>query len=140
MQYTLMLRRQHDELMAMAKELAALLDPQSLRVNGKPARDLLSRLGGTLKVHLAQEDKLLYPKLQNCGKKDVAALAARYVKEMGTLGQAFLEYSQRWNTAAAIQAGADAFAADSKKVLEALGRRVQRENDELYPMADGLAA
>ncbi|NIQ08672.1 MAG: hypothetical protein GWO08_01590, partial [Gammaproteobacteria bacterium] len=56
-------RQQHDDLLTIATKMAESFDVDSLSRDAKEMRALLSELAGKLKVHLAMEDKHLYPKL-----------------------------------------------------------------------------
>ena len=98
-------------------------------------RDLLSALAGKLTVHLAMEDRSLYPRLAEVNVQNSRGIAQAFQKEMGGLAGAFSEYNQKWqvNAIAADPAG---FARDTHAVFAAIGRRIARENNELYPLAD----
>ncbi len=64
MAYTQKFRDQHDDLLEQAGELKNLLNEEELSKNATVARDVLSGLLGKLKIHLAVEDKALYPQLK----------------------------------------------------------------------------
>lgn len=132
-------RRQHDEIIALAQELAALLDPAKLAVDAGPARSKLSSLAGKLKVHLAMEDQSLYPNAASSGHAPLSSLATQYQQEMGGIKAAFEKYLATWPAPAAIQAKPEAFVADTKAIYGALAERVRKENEELYPLVDAHA-
>jgi hemerythrin-like domain-containing protein len=102
-------------------------------------RALLSSLAGKLGVHLAMEDKALYPRLAEDGAPPDAALAAAFMQEMGGLGAAFAAYNRNW-PAPAIAADPAGFARETRAVFAALARRIERENRQLYPIADRVLA
>jgi hypothetical protein len=89
-----------------------------------------------LKAHLALEDSTLYPKLMAHADPAVATTARRYQQEMGGLQTAFSNYIERWPTAPSIQQQPDLFLSQTQQVVTALLARVEREDNELYPMAD----
>lgn len=140
MGYTQKFRVQHGELLNVAKSIAQLLDADALRKDAKEVRHLLSVLHGKLSVHLAMEDKSLYPRLLRHHDGDVRALTQRYIDEMGSLAGAFKDYVEHWPTPSAIQANPEGFIAESSGVFDAIGKRVQQENSELYELADQQAA
>jgi hypothetical protein len=111
----------------LTQKLKATEDPQSLRT-------ALSALAGKLNFHLAMEDKALYPRLM---KSDGAAqgVAKKFMDEMGGLAEVFQTYNNKWQVTA-IRNDFAAFAAETHKVFAALGKRIARENAELYPLAD----
>lgn len=129
-------RRQHQEILGLVKELQPRLDVVSLRRDAAPVATGLQRLAAMLKAHLALEDSTLYPKLLAHADPAVAATARRYQQEMGGLQTVFSNYIERWPTASSIQQEPDLFVSQTQQVVGALLARVEREDGELYPMAD----
>ena len=131
MGFTDKFRTQHDEILALAGEIT---DELKGKADAGVMRKLLSNLAGKVNFHLAMEDKALYPRLL---QQDAQAgkLAARFQKEMGGLAAVFLEYNGKW-TLTAMKADADGFANETRKVFGALAHRIERENTQLYPLAD----
>lgn len=117
-------------------ELSTLLDTGSLAAQANEARSLLSRLAGTLSVHLAMEDNALYPRLAARADGPLKALASRYAEEMGGIHADFTSYLSRWRAASAIARDTEAFLAETVDVLAALRERIDREDAELYPLVD----
>ncbi|MEG3122794.1 hemerythrin domain-containing protein [Sphingomonas sp. GB1N7] len=91
------------------------------------------RLGHSLAVHLAKEDKIIYPRLKQQGSAQVADLAQRFEREMGGLSVEYQRYMVAW-AGESIRADRDAFRADTRRILSLLALRVEREEAELYPM------
>jgi hypothetical protein len=135
------LRRQHDGALAIAGEISAIIE----RMGDEPSRDdayaatmLLAKLTGVLRIHFAQEDKLLYPSLMASGRGGVAAVARAFVEEMGQIGPAFAAFSEKWRSHGAILAEPALFRTECLALFAALADRIRRENEELYPLADNL--
>ena len=134
MGFTDKFRQQHDEILAVVGELN---DQLKAKAEAPVLRGLLSNLAGKLNFHLAMEDKALYPRiLKHNGKAQV--LATKFMDEMGDLGATFMAYNNKWQ-ATAIRNDPAGFAAETRKVFTALGKRIARENAELYPLADTIA-
>jgi Hemerythrin HHE cation binding domain len=133
MSFTDKFRQQHDEILATVGELN---DQIKAKAEAQVLRGVLSNLAGKLNFHLAMEDKALYPRIMKDGKAQ--ALATKFRDEMGGLGDAFTAYSNKWQ-ASAIRNDPAGFAAETRKVFTALGKRIARENAELYPLADQVA-
>jgi len=133
MPYTDNFKRQHQELLGLVGELAAKVkaDPG----DAKGLRTLLSALSGKLTVHLAMEDKALYPRLLQVDADNSRGLARAFQQEMGGLADSFAQFNQKWQTGA-IAADPGGFARATQDLASALGRRIARENAELYPLAD----
>ena len=131
MSFTDKFRQQHEEILGIVGELN---EKMKANADAQVLRTVLSNLAGKLNFHLAMEDKALYPRIM---KMDAAAstLATRFMEEMGGLGEVFTTYNNRWQ-ASAIRSDPSGFAAESRKVFVALGKRIARENAELYPLAD----
>ena len=140
MAYTDNFRKQHGELLNVAKSMAKLLNAEQLKRDATEVRRLLSVLHGKLSVHLVMEDKSLYPRLLNHHDAEIRATTQRFIDEMGTLAGVFKNYVTKWPTPGAIQANPETFISETGAVFEALGGRIQRENNELYVMADEQAA
>lgn len=140
MAHTQKFRAQHGELLNVVKAIVQLLDADGLRNDAKEVRHLLSVLHGKLSVHLAMEDKSLYPRLLRHHDSDIRATTQKYIDEMGSLAGAFTAYIGRWPTPSSIQSDPETFITETGGVFEALGKRVDQENNELYVLADEQAA
>jgi hypothetical protein len=128
------LTRQHKELVRTATEMFGWLDAKKLRARGaSDVHRALSSLSGILKVHLAMEDRSLYPHLVN--HRDVALrnLATRFLDERAALRQSYEDYKGRWSSAAAIEAGAEKFIDETRLILGMLWNRMKMEDDVLHP-------
>lgn len=129
-------RRQHDELLTIAKELTQLLDTRTLAADATPARKVLATFTGKLRIHAAMEDEALYPRLLACADVAIASKAATLRAEVGPLYQQFFAFLSRWSTAELIQGDPEAFGRETMQELYRLGKRMKRENMELYPLVD----
>jgi len=129
-------RAQHDDIVGAVKKIGLMLDPAALARDASEVRKALSQLSGKLKVHLAMEDKSLYPSLMSNPDDKVKMLATRYASEMGSLSATFGSYSAKWTTSTSIQQNAAAFIDETRKLFDVLAKRIQRENTELYVLAD----
>jgi hypothetical protein len=131
-------KQHHVGILASARKLAGLLDVAQLTRSAENVRGVLSELSGRLKVHLAMEDKALYPRLLTQGDAEAQRVTRRFMNEMGTLSKTFEAYVQRWPSPAAIQASPASFVAETKAIFAALQTRVGLEERDLYPLADRL--
>ena len=131
-------REQHQELVAMVGQLKPLLNPAGLAKDGGAARSLLSAFAGKLNVHLAMEDKALYPQLLNHKDAAVQGKAKAFMDEMGGIKEAFTAYLGKYPSAMAIQAAASAFIADTEGLVKVLAKRIQAEDSDLYALVDRL--
>jgi hypothetical protein len=130
-------RDQHAEILQIANQISAYLEPGRLPAGAAEVRRLLSSLAGTLKHHLAVEDDSLYPRLRGHADPKLRAMATAFSGEMSGLKGAFQAYNQKWSERA-IAANAGDFARETQGVFAALAKRIQRENTELYALVDSL--
>lgn len=129
-------RRQHDELLEVVTEISGKLDALQLAKDASEVRALLSKLMGKLKIHLAMEDKSLYPQLLKSLDPAAKKLAQRFIDEMGSIGLVVEKYAANWPSPTAIQKNANGFVSETRKLFEALGKRIVKENNELYKFVD----
>ena len=134
---TQMFRSQHEDLMAVVGVLGSLLGSKA-GGNAEEIRHQLSTLAGKVKVHLSMEDQYLYPKLVQSQDASIRELAQGYAHEMGGIRGAFTEYLGHWTTAAHIKADPDGFTRETHELFKVLGNRIQRENNQLYPLLEAL--
>jgi hemerythrin-like domain-containing protein len=120
------LRAEHAALMALARIILAMV--------GDPARPALR---DTLVRHLKCEDWALYPRLRASGDPELVRVTRAFELEMGDLADDFTAYDDKW-TAARVAADWAGFRRETMTVLARLARRVEREDRELYPLADKL--
>lgn len=131
-----MYRTQHDELLEIANDIAQHLSTAALAQDASTARALLSKLLGRLKVHLSMEDKSLYPRLMAHPDPRISGVAKKFMDEMGGIVDVVTAYSEKWSTERKIQANADAFVLETQGLFSALANRIDKENNELYPLVD----
>ncbi len=60
------LRRQHSEIMSMAKYILDNIEKRTIHQNIQEIVKTMNVMAGKLKVHLMNEDEYLYPQLLNC--------------------------------------------------------------------------
>jgi iron-sulfur cluster repair protein YtfE (RIC family) len=133
MGFTDKFRAQHDEILAMAGGISRMLEAREPDIMA--VRKQLSLLAGKVNFHLAMEDKALYPRLMERKGTRAEAMAGKFMSEMGGLAQVFGNYTSKWQPSA-IRADLPGFANETRKVFGALAKRIERENSDLYPLAD----
>lgn len=132
---TQMLRDEHVELLALAGKIPPLLETTGTG-HGTALRETLVQINARLGLHLALEDKDVYPALAQSNRPEVASVAKRFIEEMGGIGAAFKDYLKKYPNAATIESQWNAFKAETMGVLKVIGSRIEREEKELYPLVD----
>lgn len=139
MSRTSSLRKQHDSLVILADEITRVTETLAASGDVQPLQRLLRQFDTLLTTHLTSEDRLLYPQMLASSDPRAAAIANRFCEEMGGLMEAHAEFAGRWKSTEALLADPDGFRREWGDLLGALAFRIQREDAELYPLADGLA-
>ena len=132
------LRKQHDALVALAGEIGDACAALGHGDDAAHLHGLLGQFDTILTAHLASEDRLLYPEMLAAADRKTAALASRFCEEMGGLVADYARFAAHWNSAEALRANPDGFRREWTELNGALNFRIQRENAELYPLADAL--
>ena len=133
------LRRQHDALLSLVGELKGEIGKLSTLTDAQRIAGLLARLTGVLSMHLAAEDKALYPAMMASPDPRTTKCARTFEEQMGGLSEAYMAFAQAWCSPERILAEAEAFSRDCETIFDALAIRIRRENEELYPLADAMA-
>lgn len=131
-------RAQHDDILKVVTEISSQLNVNQLSKDASAVRSLLSTFFGKLNVHLSMEDKALYPKLLDHPDAQVKAMAKKFMVEMGGVAEAVNAYKDKWSTATKIQENPSGFIEHTNGIFDALGKRITRENNELYKTVDEL--
>ncbi len=134
-------RDDHVRLLSMFDELGTVLGAgeKTVAENAAEISKKLSAFGGILKLHLAAEDKYLYPKLADSSDANVANIAKQFQQEMVGITDVFKNYSGKWNVAT-IATDPTGFIDETKQIVDAVKNRIDREENELYAAFDKLSA
>ena len=128
------LTQQHRELVRTAKVMFGWLDPGKLRDKGaSEVFRALSTLSGILKVHLAMEDRSLYPNLVHHADAQIRTLAQKFLDDRKAIQQRYDDYRALWSTAHAIERAPEAFIDETRLILGLLYNRMKLEDDVLHP-------
>lgn len=126
------MNRQHTAIMNEVKLIEAEIKKEKDRIDYKEVALHINRLAGQLKMHLLEEDKFLYPDLLNCKDKEVQNMAKQYIQEMGNLNEAYTSYKMAFNASSKIIGNMDLFISETKKTMDALRGRMDKEDQQLY--------
>ncbi|MBX9834941.1 MAG: hemerythrin domain-containing protein [Burkholderiaceae bacterium] len=97
-------------------------------------------MSSLIKLHLAVEDRVLYPALQHGPDAALARMGQRFQQEMGAIASAYMAFARRWNTPEAVRGDEAGFKADANAVLRQVYERMQRENRDFYPRIEEMDA
>ncbi len=132
-------REQHERLLGIVNEISLFLeDSNAIMENSNNISKLLSDLKRNLKVHLTLEDTSLYPILLVSDDERVKNTAEEFMKEMDGINSIFQEYISRWSSGFKIQENPLDFAEETKDLFDSLGKRIEREDNNLYTIIDEM--
>jgi hypothetical protein len=129
-------RRQHEEILQLALEIEAALQAPTFPANARDVRRMLARLKGKLVVHSSMENEALYPRLFEHPDAAIRALAQDLFQELGGIYDMLVAHHDKWTSVELIEADPNAYVRHTQEVFAKLKLRVDRENNELYPLAD----
>ncbi len=129
-------RTQHDSLLKITGDISEFLDVSILTQDARKVHSLLNKLAGKLNVHLAMEDNSLYPKLLEHPQENVRSVSLYYMQEMGNLANSFKSYMSVWGMSQDILDEPAEFIRQTDQMISTLKSRIERENTELYPLAE----
>lgn len=135
MNITARLRDDHAELEQLANAFRAMLAAPVLPT-GLELIEFRQIFTHHILAHLHREDLLLYPRLLESQHPYVSAMAEAFLKEMGGLLDAYRNWALRWTTERALTDWAR-FDNETRELLDALTRRIDSENNTLYPLVEG---
>ncbi|HEV7232865.1 MAG TPA: hemerythrin domain-containing protein [Sphingorhabdus sp.] len=128
------LREDHDALLGLVGMFRDILR-QPVAPTGVDLVKFRSAFSKELLAHLTREDWLLYPSLLQSSDKVIAGTAQKFIDEMGGLLGAYKLWSAEWPTERII-GNWQIFVTETSDLLGALEQRIDRENNELYPLVE----
>lgn len=125
-------KHQHVEILTGISALRVLAK-SGIRDNAAAISERIIAMSSIIKLHLAVEDTMLYPALQNGKDALLARMGKKYQDEMKNIAAAYMGFARRWNTSATVAQNPEGFRQDANQVLKVLHNRMQKENTEFYP-------
>lgn len=126
------LQRQHNEIEEIVIDIKQTIANNNVDEDAAHMAKQISMLTGKLRIHLATEDKHMYPYLLETGDARVKALAKDYADEMGHISQAFMVYKDKFNTKTKIINSPQDFVRETKEIFKVLQERMAKEDTQLY--------
>ncbi|MFY8106823.1 MAG: hemerythrin domain-containing protein [Elstera sp.] len=131
-------RTQHSEIADIVSKIETLLASADWSPRAGEIRQGFSELSAKLRIHLALEDDVLYPRLARHGESSVRDLAVRYQTEMGGIREAYEDFLKQWVHSGKLLTDPTGFKAATIGLFSALKDRIHRENTEVYTLVDNV--
>lgn len=123
---------QHRAILGAIAELRALTKA-GVAENAARIAAAVVAMSSTVRLHLAVEDRSLYPALRKGADAALARLGERYQIEMEAIAASYLAFARRWNTAGNVAADPHGFRSEANTVLKTLYLRIRDEDHSFYP-------
>lgn len=128
-------KHQHSDILACVAELRRLVRA-GIGAHAPELAERIVAMSGMIKLHLAVEDRVLYPVLQAGTNVALARMSQQYQREMPGIASAYLAFAGKWNTPANLEQHPEQFRSDANVVLKLLFERIRREDQQFYPAID----
>ena len=129
-------RSQHDEILKIGSRIEKLMDQKLLAQNASEIRSALATIAKKIVLHLALEDKSLYPTLLSYSDNKVHEIAENFQKEMNNIAGDFKEYINFWRQDSAIEHDPAGFLTQTENIFSVLKSRIKRVYEELFPLIE----
>lgn len=126
------LERQHKEIEEIVSDIKQKVNNNNIDQDAAHIAKQISMLAGKLRIHLATEDKNMYPYLLKSSNANVQKIAKEYADEMGHISQAFMNYKDKFNTRTKITKSPEEFKSETKEIFKVLEERMTKEDTHLY--------
>ncbi|MCR6544749.1 hemerythrin domain-containing protein [Dehalobacterium formicoaceticum] len=137
-------KKQHQEIRQVIKELREdIYDLESLASGNILLVALkIGTLNGIMQMHLKHEDDFLYPALLNNNENvEIKEIAQKFVTEMGNLAAVFKEYQEKYiRNPEIIRKDLKQFIQETEQILNAISKRIDSEEDELFKLWEANSA
>lgn len=128
----------HVEILRAIKEMRDR-SKAGVATHAKDIAHIIMRMHSKVSLHLATENKVMYPAIYALQDHELSQMAHGFQDEMDGLAKAFDAFCHRWRSAGALANDPEGFRADANTVMKALHQRIQRENTIFYPRLSELA-
>jgi hypothetical protein len=130
-------KHQHVEILSGISMLRRL-SHQGIADHAVDIAHELRALSQVVTQHLAIEDRILYPSLEQSGNDRMARMSVTYQNDMKGIASAFINFARRWGNATLLTRSPEDFRAEANTVLKNVHDRMLRENREFYPAIEAL--
>lgn len=128
-------KQEHEEIVASVAALRELTH-KGVAENAAAIVKQIVAMRALIRSHLAAEEEVLYPAIAGSKDPAISKIGQMYQQEMGGIASAYLKFVERWSIKSKLAGDPSGFKEEANKIFKALHQRIQRENQELYPMAN----
>ncbi|HLR77709.1 MAG TPA: hemerythrin domain-containing protein [Burkholderiaceae bacterium] len=125
-------KQQHREILTNINDLRNL-SRSGIQENAIDIAARVKSLGELVTRHLAIEDRILYPMVQDSKNPALAAMGRQYQEQMGHIATPFIAFTRQFSNARAVLDSPEDFRAGANTVLKRVYERMKQEDREFYP-------
>ena len=126
----------HEHLEKLTSKIYPYLNVKDVLGDTRTIKSLVGDLISALDIHLAVEDKSLYPLLLKHSSRQVTDTVQSFIDEMGEIRKNVLLYRKKWTRISKIQDEPNQFIGETSIILEELNTRMKKETLELFTLLD----
>lgn len=130
-------KNQHVDILTRIAALRKLVH-DGIEANAHAIARQVRDLGTVVKLHLAIEDRILYPAVRQSAHPGIAAMGNAYQNEMKGIANEYIRFTNKWSDPQQLAADPESFRAAANQVLKTVYQRMQRENHEFYPAIERI--
>ena len=127
-------KHQQTDILELAKRISDRLDEGPLTAQVDEILFMLRGLKDKVTIHLAAEDQLLFPRLEQNTSDELVFMARQFRSELAILCQEIAEFTARWDDKNIILVQPSRFLRETGGLLAVLGHSLERERVRLYPL------
>lgn len=131
------MKDQHSEIIQKINQLREY-SRAGVSDNAQKIAQTVVSMSSVIKVHLSAEDQFLYPWIEKVDDEKLKAMSLHFQREMAEIVVEYETFSRRWNTATKLIGHDEAFRRDANTVLRKVHERMQRENQQFYPLVEQI--
>ncbi len=132
------LKDQHNKIYTLIERTRLIVEKKDYKKHGTIICQNISQLASILEIHLDNEDRLLYPSLIKSNNTKAQSIAKVYNSEMGDLSNEYSVFKTKFHSSMMINENIDLFEKEYSYIFGKLLNRLNKEDQELYPIAEAL--
>ncbi len=128
-------KKDHDDILALVAQLRKTTQTGIVE-NANVIAQQIRTMSAMIKLHLTAEDQTLYPAFARSQTPSISKIGEQFQMEMGGIASAYMEFARKWAIGSTVSGNPESFKEEANHIFKALHQRIQKENQELYPLAD----
>ncbi len=125
---------QHKIIITLCKQLVSLGTIDEVKQDAGFILKIFTTLDNILSLHLKSEDENLYPQLLTHKDPVIKNTSAAMQNELLETTNAYAAYKKKYHCKESIQLDPARYVKDTRKIIDALLKRIDKEETELYSL------